>query len=102
MDAQKMIDCLKDLYQEGRNNGMDYAGCLEFGCGKSELSIQKEKQIAVQNTFRDIMNVLQDYLEQLRDNIACEIQTEYFKGVEVSYIALIKQFQIWKKMELND
>lgn len=101
MDAQKLINCLKDLYQEGRNNGIDYAGCLEFGCGKSEKSVTKEKQIAVQHTFREIMDVLQDYLQELLNHIQ-PCKTDYQQGVEMAYAALNRQWQIWKEMELKD
>jgi hypothetical protein len=101
MNAKKLIDCLKDLYQEGRNDGIEYADCLEFGTAKSEESIKKDKQISIQNSFRDLVGILQDYLEELNDNISCEIQTDYFHGVEMSYASLIKQFQIWKQMDIQ-
>lgn len=102
MDALKLITCLKDLYQEGYNNGMDYAGCLEFGCGKSELSLRKNKQLATQQSFRDLMGILEEYLNELLEHIESPHKSPYQNGVEMAYAALNRQWQIWKDMELKD
>jgi uncharacterized protein (DUF2461 family) len=101
MKYQKIIDCLKDLYERGWDEGIGYADDLEFGCSKDARSHKKNKAQHIQNSFRDLVDILQDYLEELSDNMACEIQTEYFRGVEMSYASLIKQFQIWKQMDIK-
>jgi hypothetical protein len=98
MGIEPLLKCLEDLYQEGYNNGMSYASHLEFSNGKSAISIEKEKQREIQTAFSNVIDLFQNYLDKLLERIA-PVKTEYSRGVEMSYAALIRQLQIWKDME---
>jgi hypothetical protein len=98
MDIRELTRILDQVYQEGYNNGLSYASCLEFSNGKSALSIEKEKQQEIQTAFSNIIVLFQNYLDELLERIA-PVKTDYSRGVEMSYAALIRQLQIWKDME---
>jgi hypothetical protein len=98
MEIRELTKILDLLYLEGYDNGMNYVSNLEFGNGKSPISIQKEKEQEISSAFNKIIDLFQMYLNELLERIA-PVKTEYSRGVEISYAALIRQFQIWKDME---